>query len=71
MVELTVGSRFWYKDKLLEVVKYEDDGPLCGRCVFDTDIRKCRKAKCCESKRRDGNAVYFKEIEPIKEEHNA
>ena len=62
MVEMTIGSRFYHKDKLYEVVKYEDDGPLCGRCVFDTDIRKCRKAKCCASERRDGNAVYFKEV---------
>lgn len=70
MVELTVGSMFYYKDKLLEVVKYEDDGPLCGRCEFNGKS-KCRKAKCCASERRDGNAVYFKEVEPIKEEHNA
>lgn len=69
MVELTVGSRFYYKDKLLEVVKYEDDGPLCERCVFLGKV-KCGKAKCCAFERRDGNAVYFKEIEPIKEERN-
>ena len=69
MVELTVGSRFWYKDKLLKVVKYKDNGPLCGRCVFN-GTAKCQKAKCCASERRDGNAVYFKEIEPIKEENN-
>ena len=56
MVEMTVGSRFYYKDKLLEVVKYEDDRPLCERCVF-LDKVKCGKAKCCASERRDGNAV--------------
>lgn len=62
MVELTIGSRFWYKDKLLEVVKYEDDGPLCGRCEFNGKL-KCGKAKCCASERRDGNSVYFKEVD--------
>ena len=61
MVELTVGSRFWYKDKLYEVVKYEDDGPLCGRCAFNDEL-KCRKSKCCVSERHDENAVYFKEV---------
>ena len=69
MVEMTVGSRFWYKNKLCEVVKYNDDGPLCGRCEFNGKL-KCKKTKCCESERRDGNAVYFKEIEPVKEENN-
>lgn len=61
MVEMTVGSRFWYKDKLCEVVKYEDDGPLCGRCVFN-GTAKCQKAKCCASERHDGNSVFFKEV---------
>lgn len=61
MVELTVGSRFWYDGKLCEVVKYNDDGPLCGRCEFNGKS-KCRKAKCCASERRDGNAVYFREV---------
>lgn len=61
MVEMTIGSRFWYKDKLLEVVKYEGVGKLCERCVF-LDKVKCGKAKCCASERRDGNSVYFKEV---------
>lgn len=61
MVELTIGSRFYFKDKLLEVVKYEDDGPLCGRCEFNGKL-KCGKAKCCASERHDGESVYFKEV---------
>lgn len=61
MVELTVGSKFWYGNKFCEVVEAETDY-ICGRCVFNTDVRKCRKAKCCASERRDGNSVYFKEV---------
>ena len=61
MVELTVGSRFYYKDKLLKVVKYEGVGPLCGRCVFN-DTAKCQKTKCCASERHDGYSVFFKEV---------
>ena len=62
MVEMTIGSRFWYKGKLCEVVKYEDDGPLCGRCEFDGNDRKCGKTKCCASERHDGYSVFFKEV---------
>ena len=62
MVELTVGSRFWYKDKLCEVVKCENNGQICGRCAFNGKL-KCGKAKCCASERRDGNTVYFNEVE--------
>lgn len=61
MVEMTIGSRFWYKGKLCEVVKYKDDGQSCGRCEFNGKL-KCGKAKCCASERRDGNAVYFREV---------
>lgn len=42
MVELAIGSKFWYKDKLLKVVNYEDDEPLCVRCTF-FGTAKCPK----------------------------
>ena len=61
MVEMTIGSKFWYKDKLLKVVKYEDDEPLCVRCIF-FGTAKCPKQKCSASERHDGNSVYFREI---------
>lgn len=43
MVELTVGSRFWYKGKLYEVVESES-GYMCRECVFLAD-GKCKKIK--------------------------
>lgn len=61
MVEMTVGSRFWYKDKLCEVVETETDF-ICGKCIFNTDVRKCRKSKCYSVDRHDGKSVYFKEV---------
>ena len=61
MVELAIGSKFWYKDKLLKVVKYEDDEPLCVRCIF-FGTAKCSKQKCNASERHDGNSVYFREV---------
>ena len=58
MVELTIGSRFYYKDKLCKVI--EGDCSLKG-CVF-MNIRKFDKAKCCSDERHDGKQVYFKEV---------
>lgn len=61
MVEMTIGSRFWYKDKLCEVVK-EGNGIGCDICVFDEGSRKCEKSKCTIIERHDGNSVFFKEV---------
>ena len=61
MVEMTIGSRFYYKDKLCEAVK-EGNGIGCEKCVFDKYASKCAKAKCLIEERHDGKSVYFKEV---------
>ena len=61
MVELTVGSRFYYKDKLCEVVN-EGIGIKCKKCVFDEGSRKCEKSKCSSIERHDRKSVYFREV---------
>lgn len=58
MVELTVGSRFWYKNKLCEVVEGEC---ALNYCVFKNK-NKCDKAKCFFGERHDNKKVYFKEV---------
>lgn len=60
MVEMTVGSRFYYKDKLCEVVETETDF-ICGECMFNKR-RKCEKSKCSIIDRHDGKSVYFREV---------
>ena len=59
MVEMTIGSRFYYKDKLCEVVE-EDCSGMNG--VLNGDVRKCNKAKCHASERHDKKFVCFKEV---------
>ena len=61
MVEMTIGSRFYHKDKLCEVVETETDF-ICGECVFDAGSRKCEKSKCSIIERHDGKSVYFREV---------
>ena len=59
MVELTIGSRFYYGDKLCAVVKGKC---INGICVFDTNERKCEKAKCNALLRHDREWVHFEEV---------
>ena len=63
MVEMTIGSRFYYKDKLYEVVENER-GYTCKGCVFLVDLScKCKKPKCYSTERHDRKPVYFREVE--------
>ena len=61
MVEMTIGSRFYYKNRLCEVVETETDF-VCGKCVFDCNVRKCNKSKCNTYARKDRKSVYFREV---------
>ena len=62
MVELTIGSRFWYKDKLCEVVE-EESAFKCIACKIYGDRRMCEKANCSADSRHDGKSICFAEVE--------
>ena len=61
MIEMTVGSRFWYDRKLCEVVETEGNF-VCDRCVFDADRYTCENTECRAAKRHDGKNVYFRKV---------
>lgn len=63
MVELTVGSRFYYKDKLYEV-KIKNNPFICTGCVF-AYTKKCKKIKCSRANRHDNKYVYFEEVKNV------
>ena len=57
MVEMTIGSRFYYKNRLYEVVENES-GYTCKGCVFLVDMScKCKKPKCYSPERHDRKPV--------------
>ena len=58
MVELTIGSRFYCRGKLCEVVEGEC---YANNCVYKY-MNKCMKAKCNKNTRYDKKNVYFKEV---------
>lgn len=59
MVEMTIGSRFYYKDKLCEVVEEDCTGI---NCVLSGNVRECNKSKCHASERHDKKFVCFREV---------
>ena len=61
MGELTIGSGFWYKDKLCEVVEFES-AFKCIACKICGDRRMCEKTNCFADSRHDGKSVCFAEV---------
>ena len=58
MVELTIGSRFYYKGKLCEVVK---GGCSSSNCIFKNS-NKCNKVNCFDYQGIDRIDVFFREV---------
>ena len=69
MIEMTVGSRFWYDRKLCEVAETEIDF-RCEKCVFDADRYTCENTECRAAKRHDGKSVCYKEVTEAEEQNN-
>lgn len=67
-IDLPVGSRFYFGDKLVEVVESENE---CSKCVFhkrifsnrdyDGYFPSCYAMNCCSVDRKDKKDVTFKE----------
>ena len=63
MIELPIGTRFYYKGNLCEVVKLEDeyDYEKCSKC--DMSFNECSVMNCSKKSREDGKSVCFKWVE--------
>ena len=61
-LELPIGSRFYFNNRLYEVAELEDDGWGCSQCAFAGEEAICEIMKC-KDYRCDGKGVFFKEIE--------
>lgn len=57
MIELAVGTRFYYNGKLCKVVETERDYK-CSEC--DLSIDKCSVMDCASVARKDGKNICFK-----------
>lgn len=70
LIDLPAGSRFYFGDKLVEVVESENE---CPKCVFHKRIFSsrdydgyfpcCYAMNCSSVDRKDKKDVTFKEVE--------
>lgn len=60
MIELAVGTRFYYKGKLCEVS--DEECIHCMNCVNDNDVASCRLFACEQEERKDKTGVFFKRV---------
>lgn len=73
-LELPIGSKFYYWNRLHEVVESERKEFCCLECAFREEILNdpmCSVMNCgghSYSKRLDGKRVIFKEVEETEEE---
>lgn len=61
MIELTVGTRFYYNSELCEVSS--EQCWHCTGCVFNDDLASCRMFVCEQATRHDGMGVFAKRVE--------
>ena len=61
MIELAVGTRFYYKGKLCEVS--DEECVQCMNCVNDNDVASCQLFACGQEERKDKTEVFFKRVE--------
>ena len=59
MIELEIGTRFYYKGKLCEVVEKSHNN--CLDCVI-MEISDCLPLVCVSKARQDRKNVCFKEV---------
>lgn len=67
-LELPIGTRFYYQNRLHEVIESEDRKWGCSQCAFDNryDEAIC-EAMNCNNCRHDKKIIFFKEVKEIEE----
>ena len=66
-LELPIGTRFYFQNRLCEVIESGEDTFKCLKCAF---FRKhmCQINSCYIFERHDGKCVFFNEVKQSKEE---
>ena len=68
-LELPIGTRFYFNNRLYEVAELEDDGWGCSQCALAGDEAICEIMKC-NGYRQDKKRIFFKEVKEAEEENN-
>ena len=67
-LEFPIGTRFYFKNTLLEVAELEDDGWGCSQCAFAGEEDICGVMNCGRRHRHDSKCTYFNEVNETEEE---
>lgn len=70
-VELSIGTRFYFRDTLYEVALLDEDEWGCPQCEFDTIYTEaiCQVMKC-NGYRQDKKRIFFKKVKENKRGNN-
>ena len=63
MIDLPIGTRFYYEGRLCEVVKMEPG--FCEKCIMCSD--DCNMMACTSMSRKDNTEICFKWVEDQEE----
>lgn len=63
MIELSIGTRFYYKGRPCEVVELEDEYDYCKCSKCNMSFNECSVMNCSLKSREDGKSVCFKWVE--------
>ena len=70
-LELPIGTRLYYRNRLLEVVESEEDRFRCLECALVTEFMDepgCRISSCFGFERYDRKRIIFKEVKETEED---
>lgn len=70
-LELPVGTRFYYRNHLYEVIEWEEDKLRCLKCAFFKELFNepmCQINNCFTFERHDGKRILFREVKEMEEE---
>lgn len=69
-LELPIGTRFYFWNRLYEVVESEEEDFCCSKCALSEEKELCLVMNCNEGakyyygdERHDKKYIFFKEVE--------
>ena len=71
-IDLPIGTRFYFKDTLLEVAESEDGREwYCAKCALcKNDEAELCQIMNCDEYRHDDKHTFFKEVKETEEDNN-
>lgn len=72
-LDLPIGTRFYFRDNLFEVIELKDGIWGCPKCAFSSAKRneeEICEVMNCNARRHDDKFVYFREVIEAEEKND-